>query len=60
MSALCPPLNLLADNAIGTLAREDSAAAVQYVRCQAKHWGAVAAYEALRQTMIRANAEDVK
>ena len=57
IAAPCPALPLLTDptplSAFLLISADD---ALQYARCQAKHAGAVAAYEVVRQSAIATNA----
>lgn len=44
----CPPLNLLNDKSIGTLATEDLLAVSEYTKCQEKQRALVSIYETVR------------
>ena len=57
LSSSCPPLPLLPDPTLGTLAMADKDAATAYARCQAKHAGVVAAYDEARERLARAKSE---
>ena len=57
LASPCPPLSLLTDNSIGTLAIEDANAAVEYARCKHKASELVRVYNEIRQELIEFEAK---
>lgn len=55
LSAPCPALPPVADTSIGALAQADTESAKRYADCAARHAGAVNAYQAARDEVLRWN-----